>query len=172
MNPSLTNKVVLITGASGGIGSAIARAFAAEGANVVLHCRGNRAGAEKLQRELRGAESIVLRADLTREGDVKKLFAQTLKRFGRVDTLIANAGAWESRDVPVHAMPLRQWRRTLDAVLTSAFLSTREFLRIVARQKQGNAVLIASTAAVFGEAGHADYASAKSAMAFGFTRTL
>src|SRR5689334_5429021 len=102
MNSSLTDKVVLITGASGGIGSAIARAFAAEGANVVLHFHGNRAGAEKLQRELRGVESIVLRADLTREDEVKKLFAQTVKRFGRVDTLIANAGAWESRDVPVH----------------------------------------------------------------------
>jgi 3-oxoacyl-[acyl-carrier protein] reductase len=72
----------------------------------------------------------------------------------------------------MHEMSLSQWRRTFDAVLTSAFLSLREFLRIVAKQKRGNAVLVASTAAVFGEAGHADYASAKAAMAFGLTRTL
>jgi 3-oxoacyl-[acyl-carrier protein] reductase len=56
--------------------------------------------------------------------------------------------------------------------LTSAFLSLREFFQIVARQKRGNAVLIASTAGVFGEAGHVDYAAAKSAMAFGLTRSL
>src|SRR6266705_3527204 len=59
-----------------------------------------------------------------------------------------------------------------DNVLTSTFFSLREFFRVVARQKRGNAVLIASTAAVFGEAGHADYAAAKSAMAFGLTRSL
>jgi len=57
-------------------------------------------------------------------------------------------------------------------VLTSAFLSLREFLRLVAKQKRGSAVLVASTAGVFGEAGHADYASAKAAMAFGLTRTM
>jgi 3-oxoacyl-[acyl-carrier protein] reductase len=69
-------------------------------------------------------------------------------------------------------MTLRQWRATLDDVLTSAFLSVREFLRLVAKQKSGNAVLIASTAAAFGEAGHADYASAKAAIAYGMTRSL
>jgi len=69
-------------------------------------------------------------------------------------------------------MSLRQWEHTFDNVLTSAFLSLREFLQLVARQKRGNAVIIASTAAAFGEAGHADYAAAKSAMAFGLTRSL
>lgn len=171
MNPALANKVVVVTGASGGIGSAVARQFAGEGAKVVLHYHRNRANAGALQRELK-TETLAVRADLTKEADVKRLFAQTLKRFGRVDTLIANAGSWESRDIPLHEMTLAQWRRTLDHVLTSAFLSTREFLRIVARQRRGNAVLIASTAGVFGEAGHADYASAKSAMAFGLTRSL
>jgi 3-oxoacyl-[acyl-carrier protein] reductase len=86
--------------------------------------------------------------------------------------LVANAGAWEARDVPLHQMSLRQWRRTQDGVLTSAFLCLREFFRLVERQKRGNAVLVASTAAVFGEAGHADYAAAKSALAFGLLRSL
>jgi 3-oxoacyl-[acyl-carrier protein] reductase len=95
-----------------------------------------------------------------------------VKRFGRVDTLVANAGSWETRDVPLPEMSLRQWRATLDSVLTSTFLSAREFFRLVARQRRGNAVLVASTAGVFGEAGHADYAAAKSALAFGLTRTL
>ena len=161
-----------MTGASGAIGSAIARAFAAEGAKLVLHYRRGRKNADALQRELETSESIVVQADLTREVEVRRLFEQSLKRFKRVDTLVANAGSWETRDVPLASMSLRQWEHTLDSVLTSAFLSLREFLKIVARQKQGNALLIASTAGVFGEPGHADYAAAKSAMAFGLTRSL
>jgi len=125
-----------------------------------------------LQRELTRNETLAVPGDLTREADAKELFARAVKRFGRVDTLIANAGSWEVRDVALHRMSLRQWRSTLDGVLTSTFLAVREFFRLVARQKQGNAVLIASTAAVFGEAGHADYASGKAAIAYGMTRSL
>jgi 3-oxoacyl-[acyl-carrier protein] reductase len=172
MKTDLTGKVVLITGASGGIGAAIARQFAAEGSKLVLHYRRGKAQAVALQRELKQTDSIALGADLTREDETKRLFDQALKRFKRVDTLIANAGSWETTDVPIHTMSVRQWRHTIDHVLTSTFLSLREFLKIVARQKRGNAVLIASTAGIFGEPNHADYAAAKSAMAFGLTRSL
>jgi 3-oxoacyl-[acyl-carrier protein] reductase len=172
MQTDLTGKVVIITGASGGIGSAIARQFAQEGARLVLHYRDSRDKAEALRRELSGAEATLVHADLTKETEVRSLFHATNKKFGRVDTLVANAGSWETRDVPLHEMTLKQWRGTLDAVLTSSFLSAREFFKLVAKQKHGNAVLIASTAGVFGEAGHADYASAKAAMAYGLTRTL
>lgn len=172
MKTDLTGKVVVVTGASGAIGSAIALLFAAEGAKLVLHYRSNRAGAAALQRKTKEADSMVIRADLTKEAEVRRLFAQTVKRFGGVDTLIANAGSWQTRDVPVHRMSLGQWRHTLDNVLTSAFLSMREFFRIVDRRKRGNAVLISSTAGVFGEPWHADYAAAKSGMAYGLTRSL
>jgi 3-oxoacyl-[acyl-carrier protein] reductase len=172
MNTELAGRVVVVTGASGGVGSAVARAFAAEGARLVLHCHRHHEEAKKLQGELRPAPSLVLRADLRSEAAVKRMFAQAVKRFSRVDTLVANAGSWETRAVPLPRMSLGQWRQTFDGVLTSTFLAAREFLRIVARQRRGNAVLIASTAAVFGEAGHADYAAAKAAMAFGLTRSL
>jgi 3-oxoacyl-[acyl-carrier protein] reductase len=177
MKTDLNGKVVIITGASGGIGSAIARGFASEGARLVLHYRGNRRAAEAVRDSLvaegvAGTDLLLVRGDLAREADARRLVAAAVRRFGRVDTLVANAGSWETRDVPLHEMSLKQWRHTLDAVLTSAFLSAREFLRVVARQKQGNLVLIASTAGIFGEAGHADYASAKAAMAHGLTRTL
>jgi 3-oxoacyl-[acyl-carrier protein] reductase len=172
MNTNLTDKVVLITGASGGIGSAMAQKFAAEGANLALHYRRGRAQIDALHRELHQSDSLIVQADLARETQVKRMFAQTIKRFGRIDTLIANAGSWVTDDVPLDEMSLRQWQQTLDGVLTTMFLTVREFFRIVAKQKQGNAVLISSTAAVFGEAGHADYSSGKAAIAYGLTRSL
>jgi 3-oxoacyl-[acyl-carrier protein] reductase len=172
VNTDLAGKVVIVTGASGGIGSGIAQAFAAEGARVVLHYHRGRERVLRLQAALGASETLVVRADLCREVEVARMFERIRKRFGRADTLVANAGAWETRDTPLHRMSLEQWRKTQDGVLTTTFLSVRGFLQLVERQGQGNIVLIASTAAVFGEAGHADYAAAKAAIAYGLTRSL
>jgi 3-oxoacyl-[acyl-carrier protein] reductase len=172
MNSDLAGKVVLISGASGGIGSAMARKFGAEGAKLVLHYRRGRAQIHALRGELSQSDSLAVQADLTNEAQVKRMFAQTIKRFGRIDTLIANAGSWVTDDVPINRMSLNQWQQTLDGVLTTMFLTLREFFRVVAKQKQGNAVLISSTAGVFGEAGHADYSAGKAAIAYGLTRSL
>jgi 3-oxoacyl-[acyl-carrier protein] reductase len=172
MNTDLAGKVVLITGASGGIGSAMARKFAAEGARLALHYRRGRAQIDALRRELNQPDSLIVQADLCKESQVKRLFAKTIQHFGRIDTLIANAGSWVTADVPIHRMSLRQWQQTLEGVLTTMFLTVREYFRIVSKQKRGNAVLISSTAAVFGEAGHADYSSGKAAIAYGLTRSL
>jgi 3-oxoacyl-[acyl-carrier protein] reductase len=172
MNSGLAGKVVLITGASGGIGSAIARKFAAEGAKLVLNYRRGSAQVDALRSELNLSDAFAIQADLSKETQVKRLFAKTIQQFGRIDTLIANAGSWVTEDVPLNRMSLRQWQQTLDGVLTTMFLTVREFFRIVAKQKQGNAVLISSTAGVFGEAGHADYSAGKAAIAYGLTRSL
>jgi len=170
MDTGLKGKVVVVTGASGGIGSAIARKFAEEGSRVVAHYRSTLGEISALQKQF--PETLALKADLTREPQTKQLFARIIARFGRVDTLIANAGSWETADVPFEKMSLKQWRTTLDGVLTTTFLSLREFFVLVARQGQGNSVLIGSTAAIFGEAGHADYASGKAALTYGLTRSL
>jgi 3-oxoacyl-[acyl-carrier protein] reductase len=173
VNTGLRNKIVLITGASGGIGSAIARAFAGEGAKLVLHHYRGRRRVGSLQQELeQGTEALALRADLSKEAEARSLFKRATSHFGRVDTLIANAGAWEVKDIPLHQMSIRQWRKTMDRVLTPSFFAIREFLRVVEEQRKGNLVIIGSTAAIFGEAGHADYAAAKAAMAYGLTRSL
>ena len=172
MNAELSRKVVLVTGASGGIGSAIARGLRKNGRSVVLHYHRGRENVLALKESLRGRQTLVCKADLTKEKDVRGLFAAAVKEFGRVDSVIANAAFWETRDVPLHRMSLQQWRKSLDGVLTATFLTLREFFKIIEKQRCGNAVLIASTAGVFGEAGHADYASAKAAIAFGLTRSL
>lgn len=169
MDSKLAGKGVLVTGAGGGIGSAVARAFASEGACVALHYRSSRERAEAIASETGG---VALRADLTVEAEADALVPAAVDALGRLDVLVANAGAWPSEDVPVWDMPLERWRATIAANLDGVFLSCRAFLRHVATTREGNVVLVSSTAGLFGEAGHADYASAKSALAYGFARSL
>lgn len=166
METGLRGKRVLVTGASGGIGSACARAFAAEGADLVLHYKSGRDRAEALAQELGGAD--IAGADLTDEAEVDELFAQA----GALDVCAAVAGAWPRDDVPVWELPLERWRATLDANLTASFLTARGFLRVAAARGHGSLVFVSSTAGLFGEAGHADYAAAKSALAYGLLLSL
>jgi 3-oxoacyl-[acyl-carrier protein] reductase len=159
METGLAGKRVLVTGASGGIGGACARAFAAEGAEVVAHYHRGRERAEALG-------GAIVGADLTREDEVERMFAEA----GRLDVCVAVAGVWPSEDVPVWELPLARWRETVDANLTATFLTARGFLRQL--DGDGALVLVGSTAGIFGEAGHADYAAAKSAVLGGLLLSL
>jgi 3-oxoacyl-[acyl-carrier protein] reductase len=170
MDTGLADRGVVVTGASGGIGAACARAFAAEGARVLVHYHRGEDRAAAVAAELGGAPTA--RADLTREEDVDRLFAEARAALGSVEVCAAVAGAWPSGEVPVWELPLERWRATLDANLTATFLTARAFGREVARNGAGNLVLVASTAGLFGEAGHADYAAAKSAIAGGLLLSL
>ena len=166
MESGLRGKRVLVTGGSGGIGSACARAFAAEGAEVIVHYHRGRDRAEGLAEELGGA--LVAGADLTDEAEVDELFGA----IGPLDVCVAVAGVWPREDMPVWELRLERWRETLDANLTASFLTARGFLRGVAARGHGSLVLVGSTAGIFGEAGHADYAAAKSAVVYGLMLSL
>jgi 3-oxoacyl-[acyl-carrier protein] reductase len=170
METGLAGKRVVVTGASGGIGSACARAFAAEGARVAIHYHRGRERAEAVAAELGGAP--VIGADLTDEAEVDELFAQARDALGGVDVCAAVAGVWPSADEPVWELSLERWEATLRANLTATFLTARAFLREVERNGHGNLVLVGSTAGRFGEAGHADYAAAKSAIQTGLLLSL
>lgn len=173
MNSGLEGRRILITGASGGIGAATARAFADAGARPALHYGRNRAAAEALAEEIGGA-APVLGADLRDEAAVDAAFGEAIRALGGLDALVVNAGIWPPEDVPLQRMSLARWRRTLDVDLTGAFLCCRAFLRHLAAAPRDEAsiVLVGSTAAVFGEAGHADYAAAKAGLTYGLLRSL
>jgi 3-oxoacyl-[acyl-carrier protein] reductase len=137
---------------------------------VAAHYHRGRERAEAVAAELEGA--VVVQADLTREDDADRLFAEVVDELGGVDVCAAVAGVWPSEDVPVGELGLDRWRSTLDANLTATFLTARGFLREVERTGHGNLIMVASTAGLVGEAGHADYAAAKAAISGGLLRSL
>jgi 3-oxoacyl-[acyl-carrier protein] reductase len=139
LETGLSGKRVLVTGASGGIGAACARAFHAEGSDVVVHYHRGRERADAVAAELRGAQTIA--ADLTVESGVDRLFVEA----GALDVCAAVAGVWPSENVPVWELPLERWEATLRANLTATFLTARGFLRGVATRGHGSLVLVGST---------------------------
>jgi 3-oxoacyl-[acyl-carrier protein] reductase len=165
----LRDSGVLVTGGAGGIGAATVRAFAAEGARVAVHFHSSEGPARALAEEVGGA---ALRADLRDEAQADALVPAARDALGRLDVCVANAGVWPAEDVPVADLPLARWRATLDANLTATFLTARAFLRHVREAGDGALVLVASTAGLVGEAGHADYAAAKAAIAHGLALSL
>jgi 3-oxoacyl-[acyl-carrier protein] reductase len=166
----LAGKGVVVTGASGGIGAACARAFAAEGAKVLVHYHRGAERAAAVAAEIGGAPTA--QADLTVESDVDALFTTARDAVGSVDVCAAVAGVWPREDLPVWELSLERWEETVRQNLTATFLTARGFLREVARNGHGSLVLVGSTAGRFGEAGHADYAAAKSALQVGLLLSL
>jgi len=170
VDTGLAGKGVVVTGASGGIGAACARLFAAEGAKVLVHYHRGEKRALAVSDEIGGAP--IAQADLTVETDVDRLFDTARETLGSVDVCAAVAGVWPAEDLPVWELPLERWEETMRQNLTATFLTARAFLREVARTGHGSLVLVGSTAGRFGEAGHADYAAAKSALQGGLLLSL
>ena len=178
MDLQLKDKVVLVTGASGGIGRALAEAFLDEGARVALH---GHSGFEALETWRNGRadadRTLCVRADVTRPDELDSAVAQIVERWGRLDTCIANAGVWPPEDVPVHAMDPERFRRTVEVNLLGSVWTARAFLAALARSGPrddghgASLTFIGSTAGRFGERHHADYAAAKAGLA-GLTETL
>lgn len=164
METGLAGKGVLVTGGAGGIGSAIVRGFAAEGAKVAVHYNTSARAAEALAAEVDG---MAIHADLRDEAASDLLVPKAVAGLGRLDVCVANAGRWPKEDQPIWSLPLDRWNETLASNLTSTFLTARGFLEHAATTGTGSLVMIASTAGSFGEAGHADYAAAKGAILSG-----
>jgi glucose 1-dehydrogenase len=169
MQISLKGQVAIVTGASSGLGAGAAKGLAASGAAVVINYHSQPEPAQKLAEEIvaAGGKAIAVGADVSDEQDVEKLFAETLKAFGRVDILVANSGL--QKDAPIADMTLKDWNTVINVNLTGQFLCARAALRQFARQEirpevsraRGKIIHMSSVHQVIPWAGHVNYAASK-----------
>lgn len=146
MMSKLTDRVAIVTGAGRGLGRAIARGLAREGAALVLTARSRdelAAAADELATI--GARTLTVPGDITDEGFVDQLFSQTLDRFGRLDLLVNNAGAFDGG--PLDELPVEAWDKVIAVNLRAPFLCTRAALRVMKRQRAGRIINIGSISA-------------------------
>lgn len=166
----LKDKVAVITGGAQGIGQAIARGMAREGAKVVVaDLQAGKAKVVAREVETIGSEAIAVEVNVSSEPSVKRLADQTFERFGRVDILVNDAGVYLKS--PVVSKPEEEWDRTIDVNLGGNFLCARAFVAAMRRQKAGRIISIASSIAHTGAVGFADYAASKAAI-IGFVKAL
>lgn len=143
----LDGKVALVTGGGSGIGAASARRMAREGARVALVGR-TRATLDDVAERIRdsGGEALALRADVSNADEIEAAVTETVRAFGRLDVLVANAGIQLHRqDRPIHELPADVWDQTHDVNLRGAFLTCRAGIAQLVRQGQGGAVIIVSS---------------------------
>lgn len=161
-------KVVLVTGSGQGIGLATARAFAAQGASVVLNDV-NQETLDKAAQELQSKEArcLAIKADTSKKADVDTLFARIKEAFGKLDVLVNNAGI--TRDALLHKMTEEQWRQVIDVNLTGVFFCLQAAAVMMREAGSGSIINIASDAR-YGNTGQANYSAAKEGIV-GLTRT-
>ncbi|GGL44280.1 3-oxoacyl-[acyl-carrier-protein] reductase [Sporolactobacillus putidus] len=157
----LKEKVALVTGASRGIGKAIALELAREGASVIVNYSGNKSRAEETASaiEALGAEALPYQCDVSNEADVQEMVKTAVKKFGHLDIVVNNAGI--TRDGLLMRMKEADWDAVLNTNLKGVFLVTKAALRPMIRQKQGKIINIASVVGILGNASQANYAAAK-----------
>jgi 3-oxoacyl-[acyl-carrier protein] reductase len=166
---SLSGKVALISGGSRGIGAATVRMFAAAGAKVAFSYRSARSQAEALAKECGATVCYPIASDLNTPEAARALVAETVRHFGRLDTLVANHGVWPEHDVAIDRMTDAQWRSTLSINLDGVFGLVKHAVAQMKSQPRtkapaGHIVLISSTSGQRGEAFHCDYSATKGAI--------
>lgn len=166
MEITFQNKIVLVTGSSRGIGAATARKFAEAGATVVIHYAGNEQKAWKTFDSLPGTCHMLLKADLSKPEDIKKMFDKIIRQKGRIDILVNNAGIYEEAkwfDLD-YAQWQEHWHRTINTNLTGmanlSFLAAQQMIR----QGKGKIINVSSRGAFRGEPMALPYGASKAAM--------
>lgn len=167
----LSGKTAVVTGASRGIGRAIAMRLAKMGARVVVNYVANETAAAEVVREIEqaGSSAIAVQADVRSEGQVKALVARCTEAFGGLDILVNNAGI--IRDCPAMMMKEAAWDEVVDTSLKGAFLCAKAACRAMMKQRWGRIVNISSDAGLMGDAQRANYSAAKAGM-LGLTKAL
>ncbi len=167
----LQGKIAIVTGSSRGIGAAIARELAAQGATVVVNHRNSAEQAEAVAAEIAaaGGQAAVIGADVSSFADAQRLIKETVDRFGRLDILVNNAGT--TRDMLLLMMSEADWDVVLQTNLKSAFNCSKAALRPMMKQRYGRIINITSVSGLAGQAGQTNYSASKAGM-IGFTKAL
>ena len=171
MSLNLDGHVALITGASRGIGRAIALRLASEGVKIAVNYNSGEALANELVDEIsaQGGEAIALRADVSDEAQVKAMVVAVRKEWKRLDILVNNAGIRNDR--LLMRMTTREWDDTLNVNLRGAFFCTKAALPLMVRQRRGRIINMSSVVGVAGNPGQANYAASKAAL-IGLTKSV
>ena len=171
MNERLKDQVALVTGASRGIGKAIALALAAEGASVVVNYTSSQDAAQALVETIvkAGGKAVAIKADVAQPEQVEALVKETLAQLGRIDILVNNAGI--TRDTLLLRMKLEDWQAVINLNLTGVFLCTQAVSKSMLKQRSGKIINIASVAGQMGNPGQANYSAAKAGVIC-LTKTL
>jgi len=167
----LENKVALVTGASGGIGKAVALALAAQGADIAINYSGNAEAAQGVKAEVEkmGRKAFTVKANVASSQDVEEMVKNVLEQFGKIDILVNNAGI--TRDNLLMRMKEEDWDAVLETNLKGIFLCTKSVAKPMMKQRSGKIINIASVSGQMGNAGQANYSAAKAGV-IGFTKTV
>ena len=163
-------KTALVTGASRGIGAAIAKKLAARGFMVIINYGHSSAAAEEVKNQIEqaGGQAVLMQGDVSSGDDVDRMFKDIKKTWGRLDVLVNNAGI--NRDTLLVRMKEDQWDAVLSTDLKSVFFTTKAAASLMMRQRSGSIINIASVVGITGNAGQANYAAAKAGV-IGFTKS-
>ena len=163
-------KTALVTGASRGIGAAIAKKLAARGFMVIINYGHSSAAAEEVKNQIEqaGGQAVLMQGDESSGDDVDRMFKDIKKTWGRLDVLVNNAGI--NRDILLVRMKEDQWDAVLSTDLKSVFFTTKAAASLMMRQRSGSIINIASVVGITGNAGQANYAAAKAGV-IGFTKS-
>lgn len=167
----LSEQVAIVTGASRGIGRAIALALATEGARVVVNYASSSAAADEVVAEIeqQGGKAVALQADVSQVEQIDALVDRVMQEQERIDILVNNAGI--TRDTLLLRMKPEDWQAVIDLNLTGVFLCTRAVGKIMLKKRSGRIINIASVAGQMGNPGQANYSAAKAGV-IGFTKTV
>jgi 3-oxoacyl-[acyl-carrier protein] reductase len=166
---ALTGKVALVTGASRGIGQAVASGLAAQGATVVAAARGDHADATVLLLTGRGLRAEAVSLDVTDAEALEQLPAEIVRRHGRLDIIVSNAGI--ARDQLLMRMKREDWDAVIATNLTATFVLTQAAVRPMLKQRTGRIIAISSVVGQTGNAGQSNYAASKAGL-IGFAKAL
>lgn len=167
----LQGRIAVVTGASRGIGAAIAKELAGQGATVVVNHRDSAAQAGAVVEEIcaAGGQAVAIQADVSQAAEAQKLIKETLDRFSRIDILVNNAGT--TRDMLLLMMSENDWDTVLQTNLKSAYNCTKAALKPMMKARYGRIVNITSVVGLAGQAGQANYAASKAGL-IGFTKSI